>query len=480
MRVLNGARGAGGERPSKRRGAATGTKRAWRGETAPDDEDMDGAEDASAGLAAAAAPRVSLPAPVLAPQRMLDLVWRHADALASYAQQDAHEYFLFAVNMIHAHWTRTVDEEERRRRQWIARLEQQQPQRQGAVNLALEPAASQIPLMCTCLAHRVFAGLLRSDVVCRQCGAVSATQQEFFDVSVDLGPPTAERDADTASVSSWSSVVTAAATPPSASHRLVDGLRRFTQPEALETVGYHTMCACTVDNGDEVSPIACAAKYKQMSLRQLPPVICFHLKRFEQSAAAHRAANKVDAEVEFPLESLDLGEFMTSTILRQRAMDRVRQARRPEVAENGGRGEEAPQEGSPNGAADAGAENAERPPHLSLDAEALFPAPADAAGDTEMPDAPPSLEPPHELYDLVAVVNHVGKIDRGHYTVHVRRGPAEDWYFCDDQHVCLDRAFTTGARVDPDTSIPSVRSREAYVLFYAARREQLWTRWSQT
>ena len=61
------------------------------------------------------------------------------------------------------------------------------------------------------------------------------------------------------------------------------------------------------------------------------------------------------------------------------------------------------------------------------------------------------------IYDLFAVVNHTGKIDRGHYTTLVRR--RGEWFRCDDDKVSRE----------PDMG-PVIRSGEAYLVFYVQRQ----------
>lgn len=55
---------------------------------------------------------------------------------------------------------------------------------------------------------------------------------------------------------------------------------------------------------------------KQMSIRRLPPVLCFHAKRFEHHAAG--GGRKLDTPLLFPLDDLDLRPFLSSAVLRSR------------------------------------------------------------------------------------------------------------------------------------------------------------------
>ncbi|EGB02043.1 hypothetical protein AURANDRAFT_35571, partial [Aureococcus anophagefferens] len=70
------------------------------------------------------------------------------------------------------------------------------------------------------------------------------------------------------------------------------------------------------------------------------------------------------------------------------------------------------------------------------------------------PDCRPLSDPGPHLYELNAVVNHHGDINRGHYTSFVQEGG--HWFLCDDHHIAL---------VDVDT----VKDSEGYILFYVRK-----------
>eukprot|EP00850_Spirogloea_muscicola_P026055 SM005350S18165 [mRNA] locus=s5350:48:865:- [translate_table: standard] len=97
------------------------------------------------------------------PSHFLHSWWQHADNLAGYEQQDAHEFFISAIGGIHANSGLTSP---------LARSSQSSS-RAGDAD-------------CRCIVHRVFAGVLRSDVTCAACGFTSTTHDPFVDVSLDL------------------------------------------------------------------------------------------------------------------------------------------------------------------------------------------------------------------------------------------------------------------------------------------------------
>jgi ubiquitin carboxyl-terminal hydrolase 22/27/51 len=84
---------------------------------------------------------------------LLFLIWRNASHLAGYKQQDAHEFFIATLNLLHTHFrdsSRT----------------QQDP--------------------CNCIIDEIFTGELLSDLVCTTCRHVSPTFEPFKDLSLDL------------------------------------------------------------------------------------------------------------------------------------------------------------------------------------------------------------------------------------------------------------------------------------------------------
>jgi len=111
----------------------------------------------------------------LSPHKLLYMIWTHAHHLAGYEQQDAHEFFIATLDLLHRH---------------------------------LIYRTSIQPSQCSCVVDTIFTGKLQSDVVCQVCQGVSTTIDPFWDISLDL-------PAITDSIS------------------LEDCLQRFTQPEHL-------------------------------------------------------------------------------------------------------------------------------------------------------------------------------------------------------------------------------------------------------
>ncbi|KAE8710503.1 Ubiquitin carboxyl-terminal hydrolase 22 [Hibiscus syriacus] len=89
------------------------------------------------------------------PAQFLYSWWQHSSNLASYEEQDAHEFFISVLDGVH--------EKESKARNYSKGDED-----------------------CQCIAHRAFSGLLRSDVVCRTCGFTSTNYDPCVDISRNL------------------------------------------------------------------------------------------------------------------------------------------------------------------------------------------------------------------------------------------------------------------------------------------------------
>jgi len=264
------------------------------------------------------------------PQALLMALWRSVEGLAGYAQQDAHEFFIAAINGMHA--ASHGDEDTPRGK----------------------PSS---------VVHQVFGGRLQSDVICGSCGSISSRTDPFYDVGLDIRPPKHQL------------ALGISRNGPSS---LDDSLERYTSPECLQN-DEKPFCARCGTHQEST---------KQFSFARLPQTICFHLKRFEHTADG--SSVKLDNEVSFPATGLDLQAHTTSHITAQRGSG-------------------------------AGAETT----------------------------APGQLI---TTYELIAVVEHIGTMEAGHYIAYVRRRGT--WFRCDD--ACVEAAEEE-----------DVVGCKGYLLFYA-------------
>lgn len=152
---------------------------------------------------------------------------------------------------------------------------------------------------CQCIAHRVFYGLLRSDVTCLTCGLTSTTYDPCVDISLNL-------DINVSSTENKRNEDDGTCTTT-----LLGCLDMFTRPEKL---GSDQKLYC--QNCKEMQNSS-----KQMSIKKLPLVLSLHVKRFEHSIIK-KLSRKVDRYVHFPF-SLDMAPYMSSSILRARYGNRI-------------------------------------------------------------------------------------------------------------------------------------------------------------
>ncbi|GBP18137.1 Ubiquitin carboxyl-terminal hydrolase nonstop [Eumeta japonica] len=215
--------------------------------------------------------------------RLLHLIWTHARHLAGYEQQDAHEFFIATLDVLHrkmqtvkstrvlgvlklpteTHPTTSCDTQSYSKWHCMNGVEDSEKKENGGTR-------------CNCIIDQIFTGGLQSDVVCTACSGVSTTIDPFWDISLDVAGPGS----------------------------LQACLERFTRAEHL-------------GSGAKIKCSNCRAyreSTKQLTLETLPIVASFHLKRFEHSSQIDR---KISTFVSFPAE-LDMTPFMSS---HRRAVD---------------------------------------------------------------------------------------------------------------------------------------------------------------
>ncbi|KAJ6758688.1 UBIQUITIN CARBOXYL-TERMINAL HYDROLASE [Salix koriyanagi] len=206
------------------------------------------------------------------PAQFLYSWWHHSANLASYEQQDAHEFFISVLDGIH----------EREGKDWNSNKDD------GG---------------CQCIAHRVFSGMLRSDVTCTACGFTSTTYDPCVDISLNMDT-TNFSSVDVASKSVRPNEDTGRST-------LLACLDLFTRPERLGS-DQKLYCQNCQERRDSM---------KQMSIKRLPLVLSLHIKRFEHSSL-RRSSRKIDWFLQFPF-SLDMTPYLSPSIVRNRFGNRI-------------------------------------------------------------------------------------------------------------------------------------------------------------
>ncbi|KAI8094723.1 hypothetical protein BDF21DRAFT_376051 [Thamnidium elegans] len=197
------------------------------------------------------------------PCRFLQSMWMSLKELAGYAQQDAHEFFISALNNIHA----------------------------GCEGQKLSN--------CDCIIHTTFAGLLQSNVTCLRCRNVTTTCDPMLDISLGLRPVEKKKKYNGKMANNgrrFSSEDLSRASKQG--NTLLDCLDRYTQPEKLGPNEYS--CSKCGNTFQEAT--------KQLSIKRIPPVLSIQLKRFEHGTSS---TSKIETKIKFPAE-LDLTPY-TST-----------------------------------------------------------------------------------------------------------------------------------------------------------------------
>lgn len=155
---------------------------------------------------------------------------------------------------------------------------------------------------CQCIAHKVFYGLLRSDVTCMACGFTSTTYDPCVDISLNL---------DTNVSSTEKGKKLTKQNEDGSMSTLFGCLDLFTRPEKLGS-DQKLYCRNCRERQDSL---------KQMSIRKLPLVLSLHVKRFEHSFVK-KCSRKIDRYLHFPF-SLDMTPYLSSSILRARYGNRI-------------------------------------------------------------------------------------------------------------------------------------------------------------
>lgn len=186
-----------------------------------------------------------------------------AQSMAGYYQHDAHEWYQFLIDRLHACTEGHSDNSEK---------------------------------ACPCFFHRTFYGKLRSSVTCDKCGNVTRKDEPMIDLSLDVQIQAKKRAMGG---------IGSAGTPT-----LNGCLESFTSPEKLMADAYNC-------NGCGGTPQKAT---KQMQIKKLPAILCMQLKvrclrpclsfwtkwfqRFEHKSKASSKlsfSDKIEGRIDFPL-----------------------------------------------------------------------------------------------------------------------------------------------------------------------------------
>lgn len=450
-------------------------------------------------------------APFLVPQRVLEIIWRNVGHLATYAQHDAHEFLLAALNLLNKHCRHPAPRHPSANKHTKhltntpstdSSLSPSAPRTAlNAVNSSSPPAnvcvaadgnspsakhtSTNGKTRATSIVETLFSGTLQSDVICRACGKSSPTLEKFYDVSLDVDkvpkPPSSKRSRATSPVKEVpsstqrsTSAVTSRDTTVAEALNASRSVRSTAGKDAInDNNPTQRKNGADIADDDADKPSSRPASFvdpENSSAGEMEGANTLFecLSRFTEPEMLG-PASKMDCSTcgkrEEAMKQLSIRSLPSIVSFHFKRFEQsFAKIRRSEMVK------------------------IDTPVEFPVDGLDLGPfqtssvlgrrraeAPWAKKGNGTCANAGPGAKPYHEsidkksalrpaqdaLYDLFAVVNHTGTIDSGHYTTLVRRNG--DWYRCDDEKV---------TRIDPVEGT-SFRSEEAYLVFYVQRKPNL-------
>ncbi|KAJ3218319.1 hypothetical protein HDU67_006091 [Dinochytrium kinnereticum] len=220
------------------------------------------------------------------PTSFLYSMWKSNAALAAYAQQDSHEFFMSVLNLVHNSCSGLLEH-------------------------------NQNSTSCKCIIHTVFAGSLQSDVTCQKCHNITTTHDPIFDLSLTIRHSKSSKSGKSGSKKKSSAPgggPSLDASPGDLKAELkVKGKDEHSEkltayqcgnPECAKTE--HALQSAPSTPGTPSKEIE---SIKHVTVKTLPPVLAIQLKRFEHSGQG----SKVETFVKIPLE-LDMTPYTTRSV----------------------------------------------------------------------------------------------------------------------------------------------------------------------
>lgn len=263
---------------------------------------------------------------------------------------------------------------------------------------------------CSIIAD-LFQGTLESRVTCKSCGAVSLTKDPFYDLSLEIPK---ESQLKKISAERGEEALT-----PQASRGFFGSISNYlglTSPTlSLETC-LHSFCTSdSLLQKDQYKCDKCKEKVDAVkilslgSAESLPEVLTLHIKRF-----AHNTyfGSKIGRHVTFPLYNLDVAPYLTPANATEETV---------------------------------GNKKGKHSNHQNNIKPKKF--------DSQSSSSSSSSSSSPALYNLFALVRHMGSVNGGHYIAYCRSHVTGKWFEFDDKTVT-------------EVSEERVSKVEAYLLFY--------------
>ncbi|KAL3139205.1 Ubiquitin carboxyl-terminal hydrolase 4 [Trebouxia sp. C0010 RCD-2024] len=182
---------------------------------------------------------------VIAPKRFVQRLKRDNELFRSYMHQDAHEFLYFLFNEI------------------SEVLEKSEKDKLGASQNGTSAQSDSRQMPPKTWVHELFQGMMVNEMRCMQCETVTSREEAFYDLSLEI---------------EHNSSVTSC-------------LRNFSATETLDAEDKFSCdtCGCLQE------------AQKRIKIKQLPKVLCLHLKRFKYVEDLQRL-RKLMYRVVFPFE----------------------------------------------------------------------------------------------------------------------------------------------------------------------------------
>ncbi|CAG8581273.1 3620_t:CDS:2, partial [Dentiscutata heterogama] len=203
------------------------------------------------------------------PCSFLHAMWLSSKELAGYAEQDAHEFYLAAINKMHSDSKESI----------------------------LEPLSSS-GQKCECIMHKTFGGVFQSRIKCKVCNDVKTKEEPLVEWQLHLrGSPTQQKKKNghtKASIENYTDEM-------GDKNTLQLCLERYT---AEEQIMDYKCDVCNLNYLEEGVPFnqipaSSEACTRRFSCKKLPPVLTFVVERFSREG---KTTSKNEAPFEFPEE----------------------------------------------------------------------------------------------------------------------------------------------------------------------------------
>ncbi|KAJ7547860.1 hypothetical protein O6H91_08G106900 [Diphasiastrum complanatum] len=196
---------------------------------------------------------------VIAPKRFVQRVKKQNELFRSYMHQDAHEFLNFLLNELVDILEKEAKASEAKASKTVSGNQGQEKVSNGSIN---GPVNGTTPPIVTWV-HKIFQGTLTNETKCLRCETITARDETFLDLSLDI-----EQNSSITSC-----------------------LRNFSSTETLnaEDKFFCDKC-CSLQEAQ-----------KRMKVKSAPRILALHLKRFKYIEQLGRY-KKLSYRVVFPLE----------------------------------------------------------------------------------------------------------------------------------------------------------------------------------